>query len=50
MNRPSRQHRSLLAKIAKKVARSRVRGKKAKRMAKFAETYKDLCDDGEAAS
>jgi hypothetical protein len=50
MNRPSRQHRNLLAKIEKKAARSRSRGKKAKRLAKWAETYKELCNDAKAAS
>ena len=40
MHRPTRQHKNLLQKIEKKVARSRKSGKKAKRWKKWAETYK----------
>lgn len=41
MHRPTRQHKNLLQKIEKKVARSRKSGKKAKRWKKWAEEYKD---------
>ncbi len=42
MHRPTRQHRQLLAKIEQKKARSKKRGKKAKRWEKAAETFKAL--------
>lgn len=50
MHRPTRQHKHLLEKIEEKKARSRKRGKKAKRLAKWAEEYKDLCKEHGKAS
>lgn len=46
MHRPTRQHRNLLAKIENKTARSRNRGKKAKRWSKWAAEYKALITEG----
>jgi hypothetical protein len=50
MHRPTRQHANLLKKIEEKKARSRKRGKKVKRWAKWAETYKELCKEEGAKS
>jgi hypothetical protein len=44
MHRPTRQHRNLVAKLERKAKRSRRRGEKAKRWAKWVEGYKKLCE------
>ena len=48
MHRPTRQHGNLLKKIETKKARSRLKGKKAKRLAKWVESYKGLCEGQDA--
>ncbi len=45
MHRPTRQHANLIAKIEEKKTKSRKSGKKAKRLAKWAEEYKELNKD-----
>ena len=45
MHRPTRKHKHLLAKIERKQAKDRPRGKKAKRWTKWAEAYKGLAQE-----
>ncbi len=47
MHRPTRKHRHLASKTERKLARSRVIGKKSKRWKKWIDTYKVLNHDNQ---
>ncbi|MEM9694601.1 MAG: hypothetical protein AAGA56_18775 [Myxococcota bacterium] len=48
--RPSRKYKNLLKKLEEKKRRSRLRGKKAKRYAKWAAKYEELANAKPASS